>query len=30
MEKISNYKYRKALEIVKEYVNQLNTDKSAV
>ena len=30
MEKISNYKYRKALAIVKEYVNQLNTDNSAV
>jgi len=30
MEKISNYRYRKALAIVKEYVNQLNTDNSAV
>ena len=30
MEKISNYRYRKALEIVKEYVNQLNTDNSAI
>ena len=30
MKKITNAEYKKAVDIVREYVNQLNTDNSAV